>query len=150
MTTLRWGYRYDQSMLRPHKVTIFGKVLPALPDSPNFYVYAGDKGGYQQKNWNDFLRQDLEDFFGKKSNLGGEQAAGPSLLAWLFPKASAHGGQIDEYNEADANMSGAELTRINNLIGNVVVFVQKDEPAKEQIQERFNNLAPLHSSTCGG
>jgi hypothetical protein len=32
----------------------------------------------------------------------------------------------------------------------VVIFAQNDEPTDEQIRERFNNLVPLHDSTCGG
>lgn len=138
------GRRYDQSAVKPHEVKIFGKLLPAIPDDANFYVYVGTSDAYQQKNWNDFLRQDMEEFFGKQSTIGGEQT---SVLDWLFPKASAHGEVIDEHEE---DKSEEELTRINNLIGNVVVFAQKDEPTDEQIRERFNNLTPLSNSTCGG
>ena len=43
-----------------------------------------------------------------------------------------------------------KLTRINNMIGNVVIFVQKDKPTDQQIKERFNDLEPLSDSTCGG
>lgn len=43
-----------------------------------------------------------------------------------------------------------ELKEINNLIGNVVIFVQPNEPTNEQIQARFNNLEPLGLSACGG
>ena len=43
-----------------------------------------------------------------------------------------------------------ELKQINNLIGNVVVFVQKNEPTNEQIKARFNKLEPLGLSVCGG
>ncbi len=43
-----------------------------------------------------------------------------------------------------------ELKQINNLLGNVVIFVQPNEPIQEQIQARFNNLEPLGLSTCGG
>lgn len=43
-----------------------------------------------------------------------------------------------------------ELKEINNLIGNIVIFVQPNEPTTEQIQARFNNLEPLGLSVCGG
>ena len=43
-----------------------------------------------------------------------------------------------------------ELKQINNLIGNVVIFVQKNEPTNEQIKARFNKLEPLGLSVCGG
>lgn len=43
-----------------------------------------------------------------------------------------------------------ELKEINNLLGNVVIFVQPDEPTNEQVKARFNNLVPLTKSVCGG
>lgn len=46
--------------------------------------------------------------------------------------------------------SKLELEKINNLLGNVVIFVQKEEPNETQIRQRFENLAPLDNSSCGG
>jgi len=140
------GRRYDAGII-PSSVKIYGKVLPTVPDKANFYVYVGDKNDYQQKVWNDFLKQDLETFFGKKSNVGhNEEVSSANVLDWLFPKASAHGGVVDEH---PSEQSEEELNRINNLVGNVAIFVQENEPTKEQIQARFDNLVPLHESTCG-
>lgn len=140
------GRRYDAGLM-PDSVKIYGKLLPSLPKNTNFYVYIGDKNNYQQKNWGDFLSQDLETFFGKKSNIGhSEDITSSNVLNWLFPKASAHGEVIDEH---PSNKSEEELTRINNLVGNVVIFAQDKEPSTEQIKGRFNNLVPLHESTCG-
>ena len=62
-----------------------------------------------------------------------------NVLDWLFPKASAHGGVIDEH---PSEKSEEELTRINNLVGNVAIFVQEKEPTKEEIQAHFDNLVP--------
>jgi len=140
------GRRYDAGIM-PSSVKIYGKVLPAVPDKANLYVYVGDKSDYQKKDWNDFLKQDIETFFGKKCNIGhSEEVSSANVLNWLFPKASAHGGVIDEH---PSEKSEEELTRINNLVGNVAIFVQENEPTKEQIQARFDNLVPLHESTCG-
>ena len=140
------GRRYDVGIM-PSSVQVYGKVLPAVPDKANFYVYVGDKNDYQQKDWNDFLKQDLETFFDKKSNIGhSEEVSSANVLDWLFPKASAHGGVIDGH---PSEKSEEELTRINNLVGNVAIFVQEKEPTKEEIQARFDNLVPLHESTCG-
>ena len=58
----------------------------------------------------------------------------------------AHGEVMDEH---PSSKSEEELTRINNVIGNVVIFAQEKEPTKEQIKARFDNLVPLHDSTCG-
>lgn len=143
------GRRYDQGLLSMSTVKIFGKVLPALPKDANFYVYIGDNDSYEQKKWEDFLKQDLETFFGKQSNI--EPAEDESAFwDWLFPKATAHGGVVDENMGTETELDEAELTRINNLLGNVVIFVQKDAPSKEQIQARFDNLVPLQDSACGG
>lgn len=140
------GRRYDAG-IKPLSVKIYGKLLPSIPEKANFYIYVGDRESYQQKDWNDFLESDLETFFGKKSNIGhSEVVSSINVLNWLFPKAYAHGEVIDEH---PTEKSEEELTRINNLIGNVVVFAQEKEPAKEQIEARFDNLVPLHESTCG-
>lgn len=140
------GRRFDAGAM-PQPVKVYGKLLPSLPEKANFYVYVGDKNGYQQKNWDDFLNQDLEAFFGKKSNIGHpEEVTTNRVLDWLFPKTYAHGGVMDEH---PSSKSEEELTRINNVIGNVVIFAQEKEPTKDEIKARFNNLVPLHESTCG-
>lgn len=140
------GRRFDAGLM-PHSVNIYGKLLPSVPENTNFYVYVGDINDYQQKNWNDFLNEDLEIFFGKKSNVGhNEENSSNNVLNWLIPKASAHGEVIDEH---PSEKSEEELTAINNLIGNVVIFAQENEPTKAEIEERFDNLVPLHESTCG-
>lgn len=139
------GRRYDAG-LKPSSVKIYGKLLPSTADKTNFYVYVGDKNSYQQKSWNDFLNQDLETFFGKQSNIGHGDGVSFNPLDWLFPKAEAHGGVMDEH---PSSKSEEELTRINNLVGNVVIFAQQKEPTKEQVKARFDNLVALHDSTCG-
>jgi hypothetical protein len=48
------------------------------------------------------------------------------------------------------NKTEEELKQINNLIGNVVIFVQPEAPSNEQIKARFDNLEPLGLSSCGG
>jgi hypothetical protein len=146
------GQRYDNGLMSMHTVTRYGNLLPAIPDNANFYVYTGDENDYEKKDWNDFLNQDLEDFFSKKSNLNQDEVVSAfNIFDRLIPKASAHGGVMDQHNAADGEeKSQEELTRINNLIGNVVIFVQKDEPTDEQIRERFASLVPLQDSACGG
>ena len=140
------GYRYDAGIM-PSPVKIFDKLLPSTPKIDTFYIYAGDKDNYQKKSWDDFLNQDLETFFGKKSNVGhSSEVSSSSVLNWLFPKAYAQGAAMDQHT---SNKSEAELTRVNNLIGNVVIFAQEKEPTKEQIKLRFDNLVPLQESTCG-
>jgi hypothetical protein len=150
------GYRFDEII--PRKVGIHGRLLPQPSANAQYYVYIGDEHGYQQKDWNDFIYQDLEQFFGKQSRV----PKSTSFLNWFIPKASAHGDDEDSdsheiptmpgapANESKSPKSQEELTRINNLIGNVVIFVQEREPTDEQIKARFNKLVPLQDSICGG
>lgn len=136
------GYRFDR-LPQVGKVPIHGQVLPRIPQGTSFYVYTGDENNYKARHWNDFLTQDLEDFFGKKSNIGEPEET--SLLDKLFPRAYAHAG-----HDHSAPPTETELKEINNLLGNVVIFVQKDQPSPEQVKDRFSRLEPLTASTCGG
>jgi hypothetical protein len=144
------GQRYDSGMMRMHRVGIYGGSLPDIPRGANFYIYTGDENGYEQKSWDDFLNQDLEDFFGKQSSVNSSGQTSFSPGSWLLPKVSAHGGVMDEHEREETGKNQEELARINNLIGNVVIFVQANEPSDEQIKARFANLVPLDDSVCGG
>ena len=65
--------------------------------------------------------------------------------------AQASGDKENKVVDTEAvTKTEEELKQINNLIGNIVIFVQPNEPTSEQIQARFNNLEPLGLSVCGG
>jgi hypothetical protein len=141
------GYKLDD-LADIQKVTIHGDYLPSLPKDHSLYVYVGDEHGYTAKKFADFIHQDLEQFFGKPSNFP-DSTTQSSLLNKIFPKASAHGAE--KHDEPTHTETDEErLTRINNLVGNVVIFAQKETPTAAQIQDRFNRLEPLSESTCGG
>ncbi len=138
------GYRMD-GLPRVKAVPIHGNSLPALPNDV-LWVYTGDEHGYQKRSFEDFKNQDLETFFGVASNFPKTVQAG-GVMDRLFPRAFAHGAALS----AGADETDAErLTRINNLLGNVVIFVQKYEPSDAQVKARFADLEPLSDSTCGG
>ena len=142
------GFRFDQ-LPKLVNVPIHGNTLPTASEGDNFYVYTGDEQGYKQQKWEDFLHKDFESFFGKKSNLptnNGDEST--SLIDKLFPKAYAHG--TEEHGAAASSVSDQELQKINNLLGNVVIFVQKEKPTDKQVKDRFNKLAPLSLSSCAG
>lgn len=146
------GYKMDD-LKDIQKVNTHGNFLPAVPEGANFYIYTGSEKGYKDKSLDDWTNQDLEQFFEKTSNSPAhEQNKQASLLDKLIPKAAAHG---EEDHSKPAENTGTEsqeekLTRINNLIGNVVIFVQRDKPTDQQIKDRFNDLEPLSESSCGG
>lgn len=162
------GYKLDD-LSDIQEVTTHGNYLPTVPGDAKFYVYTGDETTYKERRFDDWKNQDLEQFFDKTSNFPGHKinkGEEVSFLDALFPTASAHGTPDDADGDDGADLNpGAvrppsasavpeseeqKLTRINNLIGNVVIFVQKDAPTDQQIKDRFNKLEPLTDSTCGG
>lgn len=145
------GYKLDD-LGDIQKVNTHGNFLPAMPDDAQFYIYTGDENGYKEKSFDDWKNQDLEQFFEATSNFPAhEQNKQTSLLDKVFPKVAAHGGEEDGNDgEPGEETEEQKLTRINNMIGNVVIFVQKDKPSDQQIKDRFNDLEPLSDSTCGG
>jgi hypothetical protein len=148
------GYRFDDGQ-RFKKVPVHGMILPAIPSDAAFHVYVRDGESYKEKKFDDFTHQDLEQFFGVTSNFPAHklnQEKRKSLLDTmhhaLVPTASAHDGA--DHNTGTAHGDEAELKKINNLIGDVVIFAQKDKPTDAQIKDRFAKMEPLSDSTCGG
>lgn len=139
------GYRFD-NLLAVRQVPIHGNSFPDLPAGDNLYVYSGDEKGYKERRVEEFKTQDLEDFFNKASNLSSSDRSYIPFISELLPAtAYAHGSH--QHNEKP---SAEELTRVNNLLGNVVIFAQKDRPTTEEVKRRFSHLEPLSDSTCGG
>lgn len=118
------GYRLDTLPQLP-TVPIHGTILPGIPSGDKIYVYTGDEKGFRARDFEEWKNQPLEQFFGQKSN---------------FPGATSPKNETEE----------GKLKRLNNLIGNVVIFVQKDRPADAQIKQRFDHLEPLSESACAG
>lgn len=135
------GYRADRLPMA-NQVPIYGDVLPVLPAGAALWVYTGGSDSFILRDSQSFLNQDFETFFGRKSSVGAVQ---PDF--WrdlLFVKASAHEG----HNRGTKTQ--AELTQINNLLGDVVIFAQASKPIESDIRDAFTKLEPLTESTCGG
>jgi opacity protein-like surface antigen len=149
------GYKLDD-LGDIQKVTTHGNYLPELKENEQLFVYTGDENSYLERSFADWKDKDLEEFFGVTSNFPAheENKKETSFLDTLMPKAQAHGGIDDgadgEPGELTIESEEERLTRINNMIGNVVIFAQKDKPSDEEIKARFNDLQPLTDSTCGG
>jgi hypothetical protein len=149
------GYRFD-TFPNLVAVPIHGPALPKLPKDAKFYVYTGDQNSYKQRDYQDFLHTDLETFFNKQSTI--QQKDSLSLLDKLFPKASAQdmtgmeGMDMTDTTKQVQSVTHTqdELKRLNNVIGSVVIFVQKDKPTDQQIKAKFDNLLPVSESACAG
>jgi hypothetical protein len=145
------GYRFD-NLPKLVKVPIHGYNLPQIDTTDRFFIYSGDGNNYLKRDFNDFLNKDLERFFNKTSTFPTHKFRSSALnLNYFSQKTYAHGAVKDDHNEDNSSsLDNAELTRLNNLIGNVVIFVQKVAPLDSEIKERFNQLEPLSTSVCGG
>jgi hypothetical protein len=146
------GYRLDD-LSDVRKVTLHGDNLPDAPDDAVVYVYTGDEQGYEERSFDDWKSKDLEDFFGKASNSPTNllnQETSFNIFDRIFPSVSAHGAAGGGHGEMDTESEEEKLTRINNLLGNVVIFAQKDRPTDQHVKDRFASLEPLSDSTCGG
>lgn len=144
------GHRFDADA-RLQSVPIHGNVLPAIPNDANFYVYSGSATDYKLRSFDDFTGQDLEQFFGKASNSPAHELNKQKRSILQIPRASAQAASDHQGHSDDTGgLSGVDLQRLNNLIGDVVIFVQASEPNRQQITERFNGLEPLGASSCAG
>ncbi len=137
-------------------VPISSKSLPRPQKDDQIYIYTGDRNSFEKKNTNDFLQKTLEETIGTDSQIRKQfeenEKSKTSFLKFFHPITTlAHNGIDDgDGDPKETRKTEEELKQLNNLIGNLVVFVQSSEPTNDQIKERFNNLTPLSDSTCGG
>ncbi len=142
------GYQLNE--LNKFKVTpipIFGKVLPQPSNNDKFWVYSGDKDTFKTRGIDEFKNQDMEKFFGVESQVRkDEEQYGDKITFLKSIKVNAE----NSTSEVPAIKTEEELKVINNLLGNVILFVQPNEPTQDQIKKQFEVLEPLSLSTCGG
>jgi hypothetical protein len=145
------GYSLEDNQFLPKEIKTAGKPFGENLEKEWFvekdykmFVYSGEKEAFEKKETSDFMNKNLEDFFGVKSIVTSKNKTEFKLQNLFSLPVYAHGGEDGKKHSED------ELKEINNLIGNVVIFIQKDEPSKEEIQKRFDNLVDLEPSVCGG
>ncbi len=160
---------YELTKFKVTALPIFGKVLPQPESNDRLWVYSGDKDNFKVRAIGDFKSDTLEKFFGAESQVRKDEEKYGDKISWFGSiEVSAHGGIVDGHEEVKVvslpsftNSSSSnsaetkpkteeELKAINNLLGNVVIFVQSSEPRQDQIKKQFDMLEPLSPSTCGG
>ena len=164
------GYElYELTKFKVTSLPIFGKVLPQPESNDKLWLYSGDKDNFKPRAIDEFKTDTLEKFFGVESQVRkDEEQYGNKVSLLENIKVSAHGGVIDGDEDIkvvsipsskNSNSSSPsepkpkteeELKEINNLLGNVILFVQSSEPTQDQIKKQFDVLEPLSPSTCGG
>jgi hypothetical protein len=169
------GYKVDE-LPKVTNVPIYGKLLPKAIGNDKYWIYIGDENNFSEKNFDDFKNKTLEEFIGKNSIVR-EQFEDAKKYNFIknngILTALAHNDlnhqtkeeeiqhnkeeviQLDtEVNQATNKPLNAtdteEKKRINNLIGNIVIFVQESAPSTDQVKDQFNKLVPLKDSVCGG
>jgi hypothetical protein len=131
-------------------IPIHGKNLPTLKSDEKLWIYTGSADQFELRTNDDFFNKDLETFFGKKSTVR-ESIEKEKKLNYLELNAEAHNGIKDgDEDKPTITTTPEELKRINNLLGDVVIFAQKQKPSDELIRERFSKFEPLSDSSCGG
>jgi putative lipase involved disintegration of autophagic bodies len=147
------GIRLDLiPQLKINFTPIHANVLPKPTEKDKIYVYSGKPESYTKRELNDFLFQDLEKFFNTKSSIK-ETLDKEKQINYFTIQAQAHSDEVEKtIVQSDANppKTEEELKEINNLLGDVIIFVQESEPKPGEIKERLSKLEPLSLSTCGG
>ncbi len=185
------GFKLDE-LPKITPVPIHSNSLPKPRNNDKYYIYtgveSGDKWQITKRDWNNFVNQDLETFFGVESQVRkdeeryGSKKSNLSIFGNIttqahvgeehktLDEAKKHEMEIKEkeiaqvknnsiinnsINSISSNSqqninSNEELKLINNLLGDVVIFVQQDEPTVQQVEARFKNMIKLDKSACGG
>jgi hypothetical protein len=160
------GYQlYELTKFKITPIPIFGKVLPQPENADKIWVYSGEKDNFNTRTLEEFKNQDMEKFFDSTSQERLDQEKyGDKISLFNSVKAFAHGEDLDQHEKIANNTTAIssstssivapkteeELKQINNLLGNVVIFVQLNEPTQDQVKKQFDMLEPLSPSTCGG
>jgi hypothetical protein len=163
------GYQlYELTKFKITPAPIFGKVLPQPENADKLWVYSGEKDAFKLRSLEEFKNQDLEKFFGATSQERLDQEKyGEKISFFDSIKVLGHGDGLDDIENkklvnnstpttlttstsSQAPKTEEELKQINNLLGNVVIFVQTNEPTQDQVKKQFDMLEPLSLSTCGG
>jgi len=173
-STLGFSFE-DKNQIIPKNNKIWGRLFgdtekKIKSGDLKMFIYRGEKDNFTKKNNDDFLNKNLEDFFETRSLVSYHKTPNINILNLFSLQAEAHGGvkipspkpkvaenttNTDENNSITSKdkteeFTEEELKEINNLIGNVVIFIQKEEPTNDQVKARFDNLVPLEPSVCGG
>ncbi|MBW4061728.1 hypothetical protein HJC99_04125 [Candidatus Saccharibacteria bacterium] len=118
------GYRFDEGVL-PQRVPIHGNSLPTRASGVSYFVYTGTAANHSARSWSNFLNQPLTTFLASS--------------------------QILDPNEDPATLQADErAVGINDVSGNVVIFVQPAAPTAAQVTAVFASLKPLPESACEG
>jgi len=142
------GFRFDTGLF--DRIPIFDNVLPES-NQPMYVYQILEDGTVVERSYKDFLDQDLETFFGRKSSLTiqREEVQSNESFNFLAIKANAH-NDVSTTSEEDKEYTEQELREINNLLGDVLIYIQNEKPSPEKVEQDAQNFVELGVSSCGG
>ncbi len=135
-------------------IPIHAKALPKLTNEDKLWIYSGSNEKFELKSTDDFLQKDIETLLGIKSTIK-ESLDNEKKQSFKLLTANAHSTDDDKETKTQnqnntITNNQEELKKINNLLGDIVIFAQPEKPSDEKVKEKFSNLEPLSESTCGG
>jgi hypothetical protein len=137
------GFRFD-AFPAVSKINTHGKNLNIPKKEDNMYIYKGNRLDYTKVTTQDFLYKDLELIL-KKSKI--RQKHDENKVNRWFDNIFVSAEGNNEISLQPQYTDG-QLNEINDLIGNIVVFIQDQEPTSDQVADRFANLEPLDANAC--
>lgn len=145
------GYRLDESV-RPQKIDILGNFLPLPEEDSEYWVYTNDPAGvilYRNRTIDDFNLLDLETFLDKKSTLTQSREDEAEKDRWFDPVITAFAQDEIAEDPAESTSEEDEEEELpQDFLGDIVIFVQEDQPEIEEIIDRFENVVELPNIRC--
>lgn len=145
------GVRTD-SLPKLAFVPIHGNSFSTPQNSDKLWIYTGDDHSHTTRSAQDFLQLAIDDFLGKKSEIRTNiesKSTSQSLINELFSGIEV-AANTDNSTTTGSKLSTEDLEKLNDLLGNIVIFVQQNQPTEAQVNAKFQNLIPLSETVCGG
>ncbi len=142
------GYRLDQT-LWPQKTITKGDFLPLPDENSEYWVYTSDQTGavfYRRRTIDEFNLLDLETLFDKQSTLTQQREEEAEQEKLWDPFIEAFAQEEEAEQESEDEEMEEELPQ--DFLGDVVIFVQEEEPSIEDVFERFEDKVKLPTVRC--
>ncbi len=138
-----FGYVFSPSF-GVKKIPLEAKSIIVAPEATPRFLFIRTGEGYIEREISDWFGKSIEDVFGRSSQI---------RLSWYTPNiASAH-EEEGEINTSSTDplvilQEQEEARRLNNVLGEGVLFIQHSRPENDQIQRAFDTFPLLSGSLC--
>ena len=119
-------------------------AVSKLTSSDLLYIYSGSDKDFKLLNSQNFLYQDLENTI-KKSRLRTKREKESSKL--ILDTISVSGEESSGLT-LEPQLTEGQLNDINNIVGSLAIFIQRDTPSNTDVINSFNSMERLSSESC--